>query len=318
VGTPNYPRDFGTTLTEMRRLATAAFSSGNARAALRKILAQTFTVAGDLIVQGGGRILAYAADSTEIVNINTADGTVSIVGQLSSGVAGDRVVVNPTGSPLPEIRWYPATPSDLYTVVNARSDLFTGEATLQVLGGVDPATGNGTTRRWMSNGLIRDSVLAADQTIAGGHLDVAAGYIDYGMYVGPIASSVYRLGGRFHGEPTYGEVGYWDNGANDCRWSFRGDAGGRADLYGVMPNYSDLGAGNCLFTGSVAGTASAASISIGYGTTAASLRQPLVTVFDTGAKSSVCSAASTTSFTVDINPAANGSWFLIFMCFRTP
>jgi hypothetical protein len=52
---------------------------------------------------------AYAAGGAQTVSVSAASGAVSIVGQLSTGLVGRRIIVNPSGSTDPEIRWYPST-----------------------------------------------------------------------------------------------------------------------------------------------------------------------------------------------------------------
>ncbi|WP_336214373.1 fibronectin type III domain-containing protein [Nonomuraea sp. LPB2021202275-12-8] len=52
---------------------------------------------------------AYDSGGAQTVTVSAASGAVSIVGQLSTGVVGRRIIVNPAGSADPEIRWYPST-----------------------------------------------------------------------------------------------------------------------------------------------------------------------------------------------------------------
>lgn len=67
-----------------------------------------------------GGIGAWNSSGTQTVSIAGADGSVTIVGQLKSGVSGQRIEINPTSTFLPEIRFYPSTGSN-YGFLNAFS-----------------------------------------------------------------------------------------------------------------------------------------------------------------------------------------------------
>ncbi|MEV4287345.1 fibronectin type III domain-containing protein [Nonomuraea bangladeshensis] len=54
---------------------------------------------------------AYNSGGTQTVNISASSGDVTIVGQFASGVSGRRIIVNPSGTTDPEIRFVPASGS---------------------------------------------------------------------------------------------------------------------------------------------------------------------------------------------------------------
>ncbi|MEU1883438.1 fibronectin type III domain-containing protein [Streptosporangium sp. NPDC020072] len=64
---------------------------------------------------------AYNASSVQTVSVSAATGAVAIIGQLSTGTVGRRIVVNPAGSADPEIRWYPGSGTN-YARIYADTD----------------------------------------------------------------------------------------------------------------------------------------------------------------------------------------------------
>jgi hypothetical protein len=59
-----------------------------------------------------GGIGAWNSGGTQTVAIASSDGSVKILGTLSSGASGRRIDINPFGTGLPEIRFYPTTGSN--------------------------------------------------------------------------------------------------------------------------------------------------------------------------------------------------------------
>ncbi|RJL21116.1 fibronectin type III domain-containing protein [Bailinhaonella thermotolerans] len=72
---------------------------------------------------------AYNASSVQTLSISATTGAVSIIGQLSSGTTGTRVVINPAGAATPEIRFYPSAGTN-FSRIYSDASLFAGEATL--------------------------------------------------------------------------------------------------------------------------------------------------------------------------------------------
>ncbi|GGO63219.1 hypothetical protein [Nonomuraea cavernae] len=130
------------------RLAAGAVEAGNIAAnavtadKLEAILAlATRIVAGDPIAArvelNDDGLAAYDAGGTQTVLVSSS-GAVSIVGQLATGLIGNRLVINPTGATQPEIRFLPGTgtnPARMYV----DGSMYAGEATIVTVSGVNGA-----------------------------------------------------------------------------------------------------------------------------------------------------------------------------------
>ncbi|MFG1709246.1 hypothetical protein ACFLIM_39250 [Nonomuraea sp. M3C6] len=87
--------------------------------------------AGARVELNGSGLEAYNASSVQTVAISSASGAVSIVGQLSTGVLGRRIVVNPAGAADPEIRFYPGAGVNyarIWTDTDAAIRLYSGNS----------------------------------------------------------------------------------------------------------------------------------------------------------------------------------------------
>lgn len=130
------------------RLAAGAVEAGNIAAnavtadKLEAILAlATRIVAGNPLAArvelNATGLAAYDAGGTQTVLVSST-GSVSIVGQLATGLTGNRIVINPTGATQPEIRFLPGTgtnPARMYV----DGSLYAGEATIVTVSGVNGA-----------------------------------------------------------------------------------------------------------------------------------------------------------------------------------
>ncbi|MFF7130405.1 hypothetical protein [Streptomyces sp. NPDC008240] len=96
---------------------------------------------------------AFNASGTQTVNIASADGSVSILGQLVSGTTGKRLEINPTAAYLPEIRLYATTGSN-YAFIQA----FDNTGTPGAVSGIQVTTAPA------GSGVV--STVAMDETIA--------------------------------------------------------------------------------------------------------------------------------------------------------
>ncbi|WP_433235550.1 hypothetical protein ACQPYK_25535 [Streptosporangium sp. CA-135522] len=86
-------------------------------------------------------LAAYDAGGTQTVLVSST-GSVSIVGQLASGVTGNRLVINPTGATQPEIRFHPGAGTN-YSRLYSDGSMYAGEATMVMSSGTN---GPGTSR----------------------------------------------------------------------------------------------------------------------------------------------------------------------------
>ncbi|GAA1769884.1 fibronectin type III domain-containing protein [Nonomuraea bangladeshensis] len=136
-------------------------------------------------------LAAYDAGGVQTVDVSSS-GAVSIVGQLATGLTGNRLVINPTGATQPEIRFLPGTgtnPARMYV----DGSLYPGEATIVTVSGV---SGSGTAQ-------ARVVHAATDYRIA---------------IVNP--TSGLAGGGYLFAKPAELEVGYNDASANLQRFKF--------------------------------------------------------------------------------------------------
>ncbi|WP_354643856.1 fibronectin type III domain-containing protein [Kitasatospora camelliae] len=228
---------------------------------------------------------AYSAAGTQTVNIASADGSVSIVGQLLSGTTGRRVEINPTSTLLPEIRFYPTSGSN-YAYINAVS---TGtDANLGLNSGTFVVGADTLYERlYLTPNSIQLALVDLDQNRKGGYV--------------AISRSAASLGN------TDGSLDYYLSVHDD----------GLILSSGYFHNYfSALTNRDALFVGyqDVSGLT---TVSFGYGTTMASTMAPVVTLADSGAlKTTQVTSANTTGFTASFSAAASGGANLAFWIFR--
>ncbi|MDX2697020.1 fibronectin type III domain-containing protein [Streptomyces ipomoeae] len=163
-------------------------------------------------------IQAYNSGGTQTVDIASADGSVSIVGQLKSGTTGKRIEINPTSSLLPEIRFYANTGSN-YSFINA----FDTNLTPDTAAGIQIAT------TALASGVL--STVAMDENTATfGRYKLNAGddlYYATGGYSEAEDDKVRtawfsgvggNFGGSFLAQETRAEVGWF--GASTSDWNY--------------------------------------------------------------------------------------------------
>ncbi|MFI7705520.1 hypothetical protein [Nonomuraea sp. NPDC049480] len=163
---------------------------------LEAILAlATRIVAGDpnaaRVELNAAGLAAFNAGGTQTVLISST-GTVSIVGQLATGLTGNRLVINPTGATQPEIRFLPGTgtnPARMYV----DGSMYAGEATIVTVSGVD---GTGTAQ-----------------------CQVVHAATDYRVHIVNPTTGL-AGGGYLFAKPAELEVGYNDSSANLNRFKF--------------------------------------------------------------------------------------------------
>lgn len=136
-------------------------------------------------------LAAFDAGGTQTVLVSST-GSVSIVGQLSSGVTGNRLVINPTGATQPEIRFHPGTGSN-YSRLYSDGSMYAGEATMVMSSGTN---GAGTSRS-----------------------QIVVSATDLRVHVFNPTSGL-AAGGYLFAKPAELEVGYNDASANLNRFRF--------------------------------------------------------------------------------------------------
>lgn len=225
---------------------------------------------------------AFNAAGTQTVDIAAATGNVSIIGQLSSGTAADRVVINPTGSSLPDIRFYPTTGTDYASITSSTSG---GNVKLVIQGGI----GSGNRAK---------STFFADAT----ELVIVDGTDSWD-------------GGRLALSAATALVGYTDATVT-AEMQFTNT--GHFWLFGRWPDFVNLGATQGIFTGGLSATAT--DITVSYGTTSSTGRRPICQHNDTLGIGSISplqvNTVIATSFDAEVNNFQGVGWDLYFWVFR--
>lgn len=90
MGTPNYPQDFGTGWSELRRRVTDGFTSGNTRKALTEIRTSVLKLVGDMVIKASGRLVVEHLNGRAALTV----GRHTLGGEPVSGI----VVRRPDGS----------------------------------------------------------------------------------------------------------------------------------------------------------------------------------------------------------------------------
>ncbi|WP_345154944.1 fibronectin type III domain-containing protein [Nonomuraea rubra] len=97
------------------------------------------SVSGARVELNSSGLVAFNGSGQQTASISAANGAVSIVGQLASGVTGARIVVNPAGAANPEIRFIPGSGTNQSRIYSDGSR-FTEEATLVMESGTNQAS----------------------------------------------------------------------------------------------------------------------------------------------------------------------------------
>ncbi|MYS15162.1 hypothetical protein [Streptomyces sp. SID4982] len=267
---------------------------------------------GARVELNSGGIGAWNAAGQQTVAIAGADGSVSIIGSLKSGTSGKRIEINPGSTYLPEIRWYANTGTD-YGYINAVSsgtDVNLGMNSSPW----DDGTGTQVTSRvYLNNAYAELAVVnTAGQARRGGYAWTYAS----GAAIGYNRDGI--DGGKFIADINYGIVGY-DDGAASTKNVWRMSSTDSRHI-GRWRDYVAADSNEGLFTGTVAGTSSGTSLSLGFGPTMLTQMVPIVSVRDdptvANTRGIVVSGSDTGGFTVQLSGTANGAWSLYFWCFR--
>lgn len=247
---------------------------------------------------------AYNASGTQTVDIDSADGSVVIIGTLKSGVIGKRVEINPTSTMLPELRFYPTTGSN-YAFINSTAS---SSGTVSYMGvNTGQFTANGQTsqfRLFMTDNAASYELIRSDTQVQwGGGIDVA---ID-NVYIN------HQLTGVSHGgfadiHKDYTRIGYDSStDANDVWWYMNG-SNGEMRIIGRFANYVALAFNEGLHTG-ILWLGGSVGLTIGYGATMNGNMAPGGTLYDdTTFFRWKTSAGTATGYTIDVDGTSSGAW----------
>lgn len=256
-----------------------------------------------------GGIGAWDASSNQTVTIASADGSVSIIGQLKSGTSGKRIEINPTATMLPEIRFYPNTGSN-YSFINSFSS---GTDSLLGMNGGQFTGAGGTTvasRVLLSNIGANLHVIRTDtQAQHGGGIAASASGIAASYYVNG------QRGGYWDTTSTYAQFGYDDASASNRGNIYFGNDS-TITMTGKFPNYSVISSTSALFTG-VVSVAGGGGVVLSYGATMATTMAPMGMVLDSGALMSYqVTASSPTGYTALFSRTASGGAYWSIFAYR--
>lgn len=274
-------------------------------------------------------IQAYSSGGTQTVNIASADGSVTVMGQIISGTTGRRLEINPTATLLPELRFYPNTGSN-YSFINATSS-GTG-SDLGMNSGDFLDTGTLLYHRiWMTGSQSRYEVVRADTSVTqGGYMllqqdSIQAGYSSGGSEKGKFLalSTVARVtflnsgvdGGVMEARTDRATIGYNDGTSSSSnRMELLQN---RTRHIGKWANYISVDSNEGIFTGSISSAGSVSGVIVTWGPTMDSPMYPVATVRDSPANYVYNSATpTTTSTSLDFAIATTGASAVQFWCWR--
>lgn len=188
---------------------------------------------------------AWNSSGTQTFSVAGANGAVSMIGQLRSGVTGKRVDINPGNTGLPEIRFYPTSGSN-FGFLNAVGD--GSDVSVGLNSGTYTESETGYTvanRLYMGNGFIHLEVIkAATQDQYGGTLQLDANSATIGRIKGGLNDN--RLDFTDNGKMYHvGEVDYYGNNQNALMMGQRdwtgGPFGGADVTYGATQTTAPRG-----------------------------------------------------------------------------
>ncbi|MFD1309727.1 hypothetical protein [Streptomyces kaempferi] len=275
----------------------------------------SWVMAGEIKTADTGARARMSASGYELYNTagvrtlfaDATTGNVNIVGQLVSGTSGKRLEINPTGTFLPEMRFYPNTGTD-YAFINGVT--FGNDVSIGVQS--SPFDDSGTTcasRLYLTASTARlEAIVLAGEARRGGYLWTAPG----GLYGGFNRGGV--EGGHLYADASIAIFGY-DDGTDRNYFQY---TSGTTRHIGRWRNYIAADSNEGIFTGTVTFTAVTAAV-LSYGPTMDTSMVPIVTPrasnFGTATPTVWgVSASTTTGFTVSWNN--NQSMNMNFWCYR--
>jgi len=283
------------------------------------VMAGTFTTAltGARTGMDSAGFFAYNPAGGKTFEVDSTTGTVTTTGVFQTGKSGQRIVIN-DAEPYASIYMHGSreanNPASLSGVDYVRNSInYTG---FQANGSTFIESDGIPSKAWLfmsdftSLGLV-DPVTNASR---GGQF-----YTDFEQAkVTHNRTDAVPVSGEVLITSTFSHISFNKKSADvgdDQKWFMNKDSTAH---FGTWDDYVDRGANAGLFTGTVAGTDNATSISLGYGTTAASQRPCLYTIRDTHTTpvGHEMQANDTSGFTVALSAAAAGGWSIYFWAFR--
>lgn len=216
-------------------------------------------------------------------DVDATTGDVFMVGSFQSGLQGERVVINPIETNVPEI-WFVNGFNDVYhAYINALS-LSSGATTLGLNSGLSPTTGMQTSLL-----LTPDTILLQRNTFG----------------------SNLKRGGYFEASTNDVKVGTRDDGGAFDTYMRMEKVGGSIYLTGRFAKTQTDGGRSALYVDQIGGSGTVATVS--YGATMASVPLPFVDIQPTSGgftnKYHVIQTRSTTGFSIEY-PAGNCDIFI--------
>lgn len=276
---------------------------------------KTANTGARLEVNSGGLGL-WNSSNTQTVSMAGADGSVNITGTLTSGISGRRIEINPFGTGLPEIRFFPTTGSN-YGFLNAVSS----GASAYVGLNSGQFTANGTTcsyRVYLTDGagfLSMETIRVDTEAQLGG-----------GIYVFPTGVNIStKIGTTVHG---FMDVYNGTDGAAGLAAQIGHDGATTANdgwlnfyLNGAMDAIGNwnrsITAANCAVQNDTwTLTAAASGASWSWPITMSSTVYPSVQLRDSPAIACTLSALSTTGWTASFAANTSGSSGLNWWAWR--
>lgn len=264
-----------------------------------------------------GGFFAYNAAGVKTFEVDSATGTVTTTGVFQTGKSGQRIVIN-DAEPYATISLHGSRESNNPAIARGvdyirNSVSYTG---YEASGSVFIESDGIASKGWFFLSDFTQMGLVDPVTLAsrGGRI-----YTDYEQaQIAHFRTDAVPGSGDFTTTATYTQMAYNKKSAesgDDQKIYMSAES---TQHYGSWDDFVDRGANNGLFTGTVAGTSNATSLSLGYGTTAATQRPSIVAVRDANptVRAFQVSANDTSGFTVELSGAADGAWSVYFWCFR--
>ena len=264
-----------------------------------------------------GGFFAYDAGGTQTVAIASADGSVSIIGQLKSGTSGKRLEINPTSTYLPEIRFYPNSGTD-YGYING----VTSGTEVSLGMNSSPFDDGGVqviSRSYLSTSQAELAVVRADtQARHGGYVWSASGALYAGFNrAGVDGGQVYAdanqvsITGKSGGSQVaqylctdaLAKGGRFGSGSNETYWLHAAD--GRTLYSGRWYDFITAITTDGLWTADEPfGAAGDTALALAYGATMPTTMVPMVTLRHPTLRTWQITAASTSGFTVTVGTSS--------------